>query len=118
MAIIAPGFRPDVMDFVMVRFATVPFYSMRMGHIYISTWLDRRNIIWTNVGKKLYFQLPADLEPYTVISSELSEKLAPFAIEIKRRLAALQYSRAGKIHLPLTNEELELLAKHNIPIIL
>lgn len=109
---------PHPTDFVMVRFCTVPYFSMRRGHVDVRHWLNQRKIQYTISKQRLYFQNPPEWVRYEIITRDLCEHLAVVATEVKRRLSAIRWTQMSKIRQPLTVKELELLKEFNIEVIL
>lgn len=105
-----------VTDFVMVRFATKRFSFMRVARFTVIPWLEHRQIQYTREGQRVYFKLPSALEEFVEITPELGRKLAPFSLEIKRRLSAAAWMRTMRD--PLSEDELRILVESNIPVIL
>lgn len=105
-------------DFIMVRFATRPYGFMRQAHKSIIPWLELRKIQYVMGPSSVFFELPHDLEKYTIITPELCQEINQLATEIKRLLSALSYMRMKTYRQPLSSEEIENLAMTDISLIL
>ena len=112
------GLKVDPTDFVMVRFATKPFFFMRVAHRSLYWWLYLKQINFTEIGDKVYFMLPEELEIYQEITKPLADALAPFSTEIKRKLSAISWMRLKRYRKPFAHQELVFLAEAGVPIIL
>ena len=107
-----------VTDFVMVRFASKPYGFMRVSHNAVVPWLELKGIQYTTNKSLVYYELPPDLQKYQRISPEVAAEIRPLATEVKKRLAALVWTKMAKQRAKLTEEELTLLVEAGIPIIL
>jgi hypothetical protein len=106
------------LDFVMVRFATKPYSFMRMGHRGIAPWLTHKKIEYTIKDRYVYFELPEDLQEYTVVTSELAKAVGPLGREVKRLMSALSWTQMAKVRQPLSEQEIACLVENNIQVIL
>ncbi len=103
-------------DFVIIRFATKKYGFMREADCSLVPWLEHRKIKYTSVGTRVYFELPEDLQKYTKITPELAKNLGIYSREIRRRLLAIQFTRAYRYRDKLDDDELRVLGLSEIQI--
>ena len=91
---------------------------MRVGHEILAPWLENRGMQYVHEGTRVYFELREDLRRYTYLSQGLCEEIALVNRDFKHRLLALSLTSARNVRQPLSQDEIENVAKAGLTLIL